>query len=161
VTENRNNAKPQFGLVEALSAVAEADMAKPGFSSLTGYWAGAYLYSRAPGAPAVAFNATIEDIAGQLLGEIDEPNTFADPAAPRLFADLVGTRSGHDVRFVKSMDGTGGARHDIVYSGTVTADFMRIVGEWRIPSDWSGHFWMERIDGAMAASEEAVDEKVR
>jgi hypothetical protein len=126
---------------------------KPSFSSLTGYWAGAYLYSRAPGAPSVPFNATIEDLAGQLLGEIDEPNTFADPAVARLTADLVGTRNGQDVRFVKSMSGAGGANHDIVYAGTVTADFMRIDGEWRIPGDWSGQFWMTRIDGAMAAAQ--------
>lgn len=84
-----------------------------GFSSLTGYWAGGYAYPIGK-EPAVPFNATLEDRDGALIGEIDEPNTFADPAAARLFADLIGTRAGLDVRFVKSMDGTGGARHDIV-----------------------------------------------
>jgi hypothetical protein len=120
-----------------------------GFSNLTGYWAGAYIYPLS-GAPAVAFNATIEDRDGALVGEIDEPNTFADPATARLFADLIGTRAGLQVRFVKSMDGTGGANHDIVYDGAASADFMRIDGTWSIPGNWSGGFWMARLDGAQA-----------
>ncbi|MFZ4069217.1 MAG: hypothetical protein ACOYJ6_03840 [Caulobacterales bacterium] len=131
------------------------------FSNLTGYWAGAYLYPMS-GAPPVAFNATIEDRDGALVGEIDEPNTFADPAAARLFADLIGVRTGLQVRFVKSVDGTGGANHDIIYDGVASADFMRIDGIWSIPGNWSGGFWMAGIDGALAdARAETVEAKLQ
>jgi hypothetical protein len=134
--------------------------APAGFCNLTGYWSGAYSYPTS-GAPAVAFNATIEDRDGALVGEIDEPNTFADPAAARLFADLIGVRTGLQVRFVKSMDGTGGANHDIIYDGEASADFLRIDGTWSIPGNWSGGFWMARIDGALAdAHAESVEAKL-
>jgi hypothetical protein len=123
---------------------------KPSFTSLTGYWSGQYVYPR-NSMPPTPFNATLEDRDGQLIGETDEPNLFADLDAARLFADLIGTRCGQAVRFVKSMDGTGGANHDIVYEGTASADFMRIEGTWTIPGNWSGGFSMQRLDGALAA----------
>lgn len=126
------------------------------FSSLTGYWSGGYQYP-APFFDWVPFNATLEDRDGALAGEVDEPNTFADPSTPRLFADLFGQRVGQDVRFVKSLDGAGGANHDIVYEGVVDDDFMRIEGTWTIPGDWSGAFFMERINRAQASAEATAE----
>jgi hypothetical protein len=122
---------------------------KASFTSLTGYWSGLYVYPRNR-LPPTPFNATLEDRDGQLIGETDEPNLFAERGAARLFADIIGTRAGLAVRFVKSMDGTGGANHDIVYEGTATADFMRIDGTWTIPGNWSGGFTMRRLDAALA-----------
>lgn len=126
------------------------------FTNLTGHWIGIYHYVETAGIEPTPFNAVMEDQAGKLVGEIDEPNTYADPAAARLYADLFGVRQGLEVRFVKSMNGTGGACHDIVYEGQCSADFGRIDGRWTIPGHWSGAFEMVRIDGAMAQAQDRV-----
>lgn len=122
--------------------------------SLTGLWTGAYAapYSSRQ----TPFNATIEDTAGALSGSIDEPNTFGDPSADRLFATLRGNRDGLSVSFIKRYDGTGGAAHTVGYEGAVDADFTRIDGNWTLP-DWSGPFFMQRAEaGAEAAAERAA-----
>jgi hypothetical protein len=124
------------------------------FNSLTGAWSGEYRYpAPSGGVPSVPFNARIDESEGSLTGDIDEPNTFADPSAPRLFATMSGTRKGSAVSFVKTMDGTGGANHSIFYEGVVNSDFTRIEGRWSIPGSWGGSFFMER---AGATAEEAA-----
>jgi hypothetical protein len=138
-------------LVRALVRAAVLAARRVGrFNSLTGAWSGEYQYPAAMrGAPRVPFNARIDEAGGSFTGAIDEPNTFADRSAPRLFATISGTRTGSAVSFIKTMDGTGGATHSIVYDGVVNPDFTRIEGSWRIPGNWSGPFFMER-EGAMA-----------
>jgi hypothetical protein len=124
------------------------------FNSLTGVWSGEYRYpTPLSGVRGVPFNARIEESEGAFTGDIDEPNTFADPSARRLFATISGTRKGSAVSFIKTMDGTGGANHSIFYEGVVNSDFTRIEGRWSIPGDWGGSFFMER---AGAAAEEAA-----
>jgi hypothetical protein len=115
------------------------------FETLTGAWTGEYAYP-VPlfGVTRVPFNARIEETGASFTGETDEPNTFADPAAPRLFAFLAGARQGVAVHFTKTLDGTGGVNHSILYEGAASADLSRIDGTWRIPGDWSGTFMMER-----------------
>jgi hypothetical protein len=120
------------------------------FNSLTGAWSGEYQYPAAvKGVRRVPFNARIDEAGGSFTGEIDEPNTYADPSAPRLFATISGTRTGSAVSFIKTMDGTGGATHSIIYDGAVNSNFTRIEGRWRTIGAWSGPFFMER-EGAMA-----------
>jgi hypothetical protein len=122
------------------------------YSSLTGAWGGAYTYPAWYGHDPVPFNARFEDLGGSVTGESDEPNTFADPRAARLFAVWTGTRQALLVSLFKRMDGTGGAKHTILYEGDVRADFMRIDGEWTIPGVWSGGFFMERLDAGVEAA---------
>jgi hypothetical protein len=127
------------------------------FSSLTGAWSGAYAYPLSYGALPVPFNARIEETAGSFTGDIDEPNTYADPSAPRLFASIAGTRNGLEVIFTKTMDGTGGVAHSIYYQGTADADLSRIDGTWRVANGFSGAFHMERagVEAEAAASRAA------
>jgi hypothetical protein len=112
-------------------------------SGLTGAWRGAYSYAGRD--LAVPFNADLVETAGRLSGTISEPNTYADPAFPELFATVEGVRSGAEVSFVKTMDGTAGVRHAIAYAGLVSGDETRIDGRWRLFGA-SGSFWMARDD---------------
>jgi hypothetical protein len=56
-----------------------------------------------------------------------------------------------NVRFTKFLNGSGGMRHVVIYQGVANADLMRIDGRWTIPGDWSGSFFMERVDDGAAA----------
>jgi hypothetical protein len=131
------------------------------FSSLTGYWSGYYGYPTETLEP-VPFNASLEERDGVIVGETDEPVTaLLEARGPRLLADITGERAGFSVRFVKSLLGPEGANHDIIYEGTVLEGFSRIEGLWTIPGEWSGPFFMERIDQAMAqASAEAAENRL-
>jgi hypothetical protein len=119
------------------------------YDSLTGLWTGAYRYPWA--GAAVPFNARLEESGESLTGEIDEPNTFADPSAARLFASVRGARQALNVTFIKRYDGAAGQTHTVGYDGSVNPDFTRIDGEWSLAGS-SGTFFMERADaGAEAA----------
>jgi hypothetical protein len=126
-------------------------------TSLTGVWSGAYRYP-APldGVDQVPFNARLEEVGASFSGDIDEPNTYAHPSAPRLFSQVTGVRTGLDVRFTKQMDGTGGASHAIFYEGTADSDLSRIDGAWRVDG-LTGTFFMERagVEAEEAASRAA------
>ncbi len=137
------------GLAQAKAS--KAPLRRSGrFETLTGAWSGEYAYpSPVHGVTRVPFNARIEEMGETFTGETDEPNTFADPAAPRLFAFLAGARQGMAVHFIKTLDGTGGVDHSIFYEGAANPDLSRIDGTWRIAGDWSGTFMMERA-GALA-----------
>lgn len=122
------------------------------FTSLTGLWSGSYRYSNGFMGP-VPFNARIEESGEHFSGEIDEPNTYADPSAPRLFATIDGSRHGTELNFVKTMDGTGGASHAIFYEGVVDGEFTRIDGAWTVEG-LSGTFFMERAGVEAEAAEQ-------
>jgi hypothetical protein len=128
------------------------------FTSLTGAWSGVYRYpSSYAGVDAVPFNARLEETGETFTGEIDEPNTYAHPAAPRLYATVSGERKGLDLSFVKKMDGTGGVIHSIYYEGAADADLTRIDGTWRVADGFSGTFFMERAGvEAEAAAERSA-----
>jgi len=124
------------------------------YDSLTGIWNGAYTYPWSR--QSVPFNARLEENGAEFTGEIDEPNTFGDPAASRLFATVRGARAGLTVSFVKRYDGAGGQAHTVRYEGSVNADFTRIEGQWSLPAT-TGSFFMERADaGAEAAVSRAA-----
>ncbi|KAF0175398.1 MAG: hypothetical protein IV086_06885 [Hyphomonadaceae bacterium] len=123
-------------------------------TSLTGAWSGEYVYPfKIPGNPMrVPFNADLDDVGGSITGSIDEPNTFAVEDVPRLFSNVVGARTGSRVEFIKTLDGTGGETHSILYEGDISADFDRIEGSWSIPGVWSGAFFMEREGAQVEAA---------
>lgn len=121
--------------------------------SLSGAWSGEYGYDISA-KENVPFNAVMGDSGGVLTGTIDEPNTFGDPGAARLFATIEGTRAGREVRFAKTYNGAGGVRHVVIYQGEANDDFTRIDGVWR--ASWQrGPFYMTRA--APAAAEESVE----
>jgi hypothetical protein len=122
------------------------------FSSLTGPWCEVYFYPHAAWDP-TPFNVLFEDAAGLIIGEGDKPNMFAPTASPVLYARWSGERQALAVNLLKTMDGIGGAPHCITYEGVARADFMRIDGSWTIPGDWSGTFFMERLEAGAAIAE--------
>lgn len=120
--------------------------------SLAGAWSGEYGYDVPPIRQNVPFNAVLGDAEGVLSGTIDEPNTFGNPSAERLFATIEGTRSGREVRFAKTYNGAGGVRHVVHYAGEANDDFSRIDGVWRL--SWRrGPFYMTRAAAAAVAEE--------
>ena len=128
-----------------------------GSSSLAGAWSGEYAYAALGRAERVPFNALLGETAGALTGSIDEPNTFGDPSAARLFAHVAGERSGTSVRFVKTYDGTGGQTHAVTYEGEANAALTRIEGVWAV--SWlHGTFFMERATIAEAVDAEEAAE---
>lgn len=124
------------------------------FTSLSGLWAGIYRYSSGyPAGAPVPFNARLQESGETLTGEIDEPNTYAHPAAKRLYATLTGARTGLDLSFVKKMDGTGGVTHSIFYEGKADEGLTRIDGVWRVSEGCSGTFTMQRSGVEAEAAE--------
>ena len=125
------------------------------FDSLTGLWRGQYEYPVAIwGVRSVPFNARIEDVAGAISGQTDEPNALRLGGSTLVTARVSGHRAGLNVSFVKQMDGSGGMTHSIQYQGVVNDSFTRITGTWAIPREWSGRFFMERADVVAEASAE-------
>jgi hypothetical protein len=126
-------------------------------ASLAGPWSGEYGYDVPATRQNVPFNAMLGETAGELSGVIDEPNTFGDPAAERLFAAIAGRRAGRDVRFTKTYNGAGGVRHSVEYRGEANAAFTRIDGVWRV--SWlHGPFYMTRSVAAVEAADEGEAE---
>ena len=129
-----------------------------GRSSLSGMWSGAYRY---PGdvAPETVFEIDIEEGEGGVFsGSTREPNTLGYGPEAVVTATVEGKRNGAAVSFVKFMDGSGDMHHTIRYEGGANNALTRIDGEWIIRGDWSGTFFMERIDhGAEAAAERTAE----
>jgi hypothetical protein len=121
--------------------------AKEGTRSLTGRWAGTYFYSSGN---RIEFRASLEEREGNVLGRTTEPNVRIFRMSPEFFADLKGQVVGDSVRFVKTYDGTGGARHSVVYEGRLSPDGTTIEGRWSIGGCLfltlaSGPFSMRRV----------------
>ena len=129
-------------------------------SSLSGSWSGAYRYPRDAG-PETVFNVQIEEVGGAFTGALQEPNTLGRGPGSLVTAEIEGVRTGAAVVFTKFYDGSGAMTHAVRYEGEADADFMRIDGVWRLPSDWSGTFFMVRDDdGAAAEAEEAAEAEI-
>jgi hypothetical protein len=114
--------------------------------SLAGSWKGRYFYPF-PGLPPVEFRLALEHSGNVCRGRTEEPNTFGDPSAPKLFADIECTlTTGPDTAWValkKVYDGTGGARHRVDYLGQLSVDGRTVSGTWRIGAA-SGAFCLTR-----------------
>jgi Caspase domain len=111
--------------------------------SLSGTWNGTYFYPN--GTQSVGF--TFSFGSNGCSGRGEEPNTFGDKSAPKLFANLscaVTTLSpGQVVTIKKTYDGTGGVSHSVIYTGTVSPDLRSISGRWAINAT-RGTFRMSR-----------------
>ena len=114
-------------------------------SSLSGAWSGAYRY---PGdvMPETVFEATIEEQDGAFTGATIEPNLLGLSEGAIITADIKGVRTGRNVAFTKQCNGSGGMDHAIEYQGVADERLTRIDGRWAIRGDWSGAFFMTRVD---------------
>jgi hypothetical protein len=68
--------------------------------------------------------------------------------------------NGRHVDFIKTYDGTGGARHSVRYSGVVDNEGNEIHGRWHISHRWSGKFLMIRDSSIKALFEQRIHEPV-
>ena len=113
---------------------------------LSGVWSGEYRYPEGSGQRPVPFTAFVIQEGGRVRAMIREANTFGDASSPWLHADADGRydEATRTLRFTKSYDGTGGARHDVAYKGTVASDSAQVLeGTWDIDG-LVGAFSMKR-----------------
>jgi hypothetical protein len=112
----------------AWASIAPA-VAKP--RDFSGAWTGAYAYD-STFADAVEFEANLTADGARFTGKTSEPNTFGDPIAARLGANLRGDLGADgSVSFRKTYDGSGGVSHDVEYRGALQRDGC-IKGSWFI-----------------------------
>lgn len=128
-----------------------------GEENLSGKWSGFFNYpSQFPPNP---FEAELADHAGAISGLITQPGEFFYPPGTVLQAVVEGSRQGSELRFVKIYDDL--ERPTPCYRGTIQPGGDEVHGEWMIPGDWSGTFFMIRAGKAKAAAERRVSEEVR
>lgn len=120
-------------------------MASGGANNLTGIWQG--LYSYPGGLAPVSFTAAMLESGSWLSGSIHEVAQEEDGAAVEVQATLLGGRTGQDVHFTKTYDGTNAWSHAVAYVGLLNDDATEIEGRWSIPGIWSGKFLMIRPEG--------------
>jgi len=125
-----------------LAAVSPDQVLAPPVGNITGAWNGVYSYAN--GKP-VAFR--FDFASGTCTGRSEEPNTFGQRDAPKLFATLVCSATslapGQVITITKTYDGTGGVSHAVNYVGTVSADLRSISGRWTV-NGTRGNFTMSR-----------------
>jgi hypothetical protein len=109
-----------------------APTGQPDQRSLAGTWTGRFLYP--DGRKSVDFSFVLES--GACRGRSEEPNTFGDKSAPKLYGNLacdsLFVRPGEKIMISKTYDGTGGVSHTVTYTGIISADLGEIAGEWSI-----------------------------
>jgi hypothetical protein len=109
-----------------------APVGQPDQLSLAGAWAGRYFYP--DGKKSVEFSFVFD--ADACRGRSEEPNTFGDKSASKLFGNLacdtLSVRPGERIAISKTYDGTGGVSHTVTYNGIISADLSEIAGEWSI-----------------------------
>ena len=132
-------------------------MSGEGEYDLTGEWTGIYNYPRLY--PPNNFEASIRDVGGIITGVIRQPGEVMEPRTLVQHSVIEGRRSGSEVRWVKIYDDLNRATPH--YRGTILPGGDEVQGEWTIPGDWSGTFFMIRGAKAKAAEERKVSEEVR
>lgn len=126
--------------VAAACAVPSAARASP--LPISGAWDGRYYYGESNFVP---FTAALQVTRRGFAGKTREPNTFGDPAATELKADLAGQfEPGRVVAFVKTYDGTGNVAHAVRYRGVLNSAGDHIKGHWSLSGQPDGAFWMQR-----------------
>jgi len=134
--------KKQVAMAQPTQPVP-APPAPPLTGSLTGVWNGTYYYPN--GNQPVAFIFSFG--ADGCIGRGEEPNTFGNKSAPKLFANLScstpALAPGRVITIKKTYDGTGGVSHSVIYTGTVSPDMRSISGQWAINAT-HGNFKMSR-----------------
>lgn len=109
-------------------------------SDLSGVWQGAFW---GEGQTPTNFQATLRQAGNSLSGSIVETNNFGATGLPFLLSTISGNARGAAVSFTKTYDGTGGVRHSVSYSGTVSSGGRRVTGTWRAGT-LSGNFELAR-----------------
>jgi hypothetical protein len=134
---------PPAAALPPLAASPSATPAPFG-KTISGFWRGTYSYASGNQA---AVNFTVSFGSNGCSGRSEEPNTFGNSSAPKLFANFScpdpTLAPGHVITFSKTYDGTGGVSHSVIYTGTVSADMRTISGRWAINST-RGNFTMSR-----------------
>ena len=119
-------------------------LAAPLGDNISGSWSGTYSYASG-NKPPVSF--TVSFGPNGCAGRSEEPNTFGNKSASRLFANLTCSDAvllpGHLITINKTYDGTGGVSHSVVYTGTVSADMRSISGRW-VVNNAHGNFTVSR-----------------
>ncbi|HST36696.1 MAG TPA: hypothetical protein VLK25_08720 [Allosphingosinicella sp.] len=128
-----------------------------GEEDLTGTWHGFFHYPDQ--FPPNEFQAELNDIGGTISGLITQPGEFFYPPGTILQAVVEGQREGSEVSFIKIYDDL--ERPTPHYRGSILPGGDEVQGEWTIPGDWSGTFFMIRGAGAKAGEEKKVSEEVR
>ena len=118
--------------------------------TLTGVWQG--LYNDPQGQ--VSFTATLMELGPMLSG-----TTHEDMRGEEFFAMIEGRRSGRDVRFTKTYDGSGRFNHSLAYEGRLSAGGTEIEGRWSA-SGLNGTFMMIRSGGKSASVAKRAYEEV-
>jgi hypothetical protein len=112
--------------------------------SLAGNWNGSYSYAAGNLQPVVF---TFSFAATGCSGRSEEPNTFGNKSAPKLYANLIcsvaALAPGQEITIKKTYDGTGEVSHSVAYVGTVSADLKTISGRWSVNTA-HGSFTMSR-----------------
>lgn len=125
-------------------------------ANLSGKWSGFFNYpSQFPPNP---FDAELTDVGGTISGLITQPGEFFYPPGTVLQAVVEGSRLGSELRFIKIYDELD--RPTPHYRGTIQPGGDEVHGEWTIPGDWSGTFFMIRAGEAKAAEERRVSEEI-
>jgi hypothetical protein len=110
-------------------------------ANISGMWQGIYRNN----GKTVAFTWTFDSYGCH--GRSEEPNTFANPSYPKLFANLTCSVTslypGQTITIVKTYDGTAGVSHSVIYTGTLSSDLRQISGRWAIGAMGDG-FSMSR-----------------
>ncbi len=134
--------KKQLALASPSQSIPQPPAPSP-LGSISGAWSGTYYYPN--GTQSVAFTFSFGSAGCSGRGE--EPNTFGNKSAPKLFANLSCSAAtlapGQVVTIKKTYDGTGGVSHSVIYTGTVSADMRTIAGQWAINAT-RGNFTMSR-----------------
>ena len=127
-----------------------------GEEDLSGHWRGFFNYpSQFPPNP---FEAELTDRAGIVSGLITQPREFFYLPGTVLQAVVEGSREGSELRFIKIYDELD--RPTPHYRGTILPGGEEVQGEWTIPGDWSGTFFMIRAGKAKAAEKRRVGEQI-
>lgn len=119
----------------------------PATGSIAGVWSGVYYYPNTNNKQQPPVNFVFSFTATGCDGRGEEPNTFGNKSAPKLFAILSCAdgvlRPGQTITIKKTYDGTGGVSHSVTYTGTVSPDLRTISGQWAI-NNFKGTFTMSR-----------------
>jgi uncharacterized caspase-like protein len=137
--------KKQVALVQPAPAAAPPLVAPgPLSGNISGVWTGTYYYATSNQPPV---NFTVSFGPNGCSGRSEEPNTFGNKSAPKLFANLTCSDPalvpGRLITINKTYDGTGGVSHSVIYSGTVSVDMRSITGRWAV-NNARGNFTMSR-----------------
>lgn len=130
---------------------------------MTGLWHGTFSYPAFEG-PTTPFVANLHDADGRLSGSILEPDAqgFGGFPGGELEAQIVGTRAGQAVDFIKTYGGPI-AGHCVDYVGKLTDDGQTVTGVWSY-DELDGAFEMHRdisLEEVIAAETEAEIELPR